>query len=140
VAAVGAEVGIEEQHAEVRPAAKAARVEALQSEGAVVAMVGDGINDAPALAQADVALTRGDPGDVTTAILLSRQAMRVIKQNLFWAFFYNCVGVPLAAAGVIPPAFAAAAMALSSIGVVANSLRLRGFSAESSRTPMGPPS
>jgi Cu+-exporting ATPase len=149
--AVAREVGIGEVVAEVLPAGKVEAVKRLQREGRVVAMVGDGINDAPALAQADVGiamgtgtdiageagdvvLMRGDPESVADAIRLARRTMRTMKQNLFWAFIYNVVGIPVAAGALYPvfgfllsPVLASAAMAMSSVSVVGNSLRLRRF-------------
>jgi len=149
--AMSERAGIDEVIADVSPEGKVAAIAQLQRNDRVVAMIGDGVNDAPALARADVgiamgtgsdvaieaadvALMRHDIGGVADAIVLSRRTMRIMKQNLFWAFAYNVVGIPIAAGALYPltglllsPILASAAMALSSVSVVGNSLRLRGF-------------
>jgi Cu+-exporting ATPase len=149
--AIARQLGIDRVLAEVLPDAKSAEIARLQQQGEIVAMVGDGINDAPALAQADlgiamgqgtdvameaadITLVKGDLNGVVTSIALSRATIRNVKQNLFFAFIYNVLGIPLAAGVFYPltgwllsPIFASAAMALSSVSVVTNALRLRGF-------------
>jgi P-type E1-E2 ATPase len=137
-------VGIERVIAEVLPADKATEVERLQAEGHRVAFVGDGVNDAPALTVADlgmaigtgsdvaieagdVVLMSGDPAMAEVALGLAGGTFRAIRQNLFWAFLYNTAAIPLAALGLLDPMIAGAAMALSSVSVVSNSLRLRRY-------------
>jgi len=157
--AIAAQVGISDVFAEVRPEEKSSQIKAIQKSGKIVGMVGDGINDAPALAQADIGMAIGTGTDIAIetadvilsggslmgiakAISLSRDTMRTIRQNLFWAFFYNVILIPLAAGVLAPfetlpeflrhlhPIMAALAMSLSSITVVSNSLRLYKHRAE----------
>ncbi len=139
---IGRQVGIDTARGAVKPADKSAEVAALQEQGYRVGMIGDGINDAPALAAADVGiamgsgtdvametagvtLMRANPALVPAAISISRATWRKIRQNLFWAFIYNVVGIPVAVAGYLSPSIAGAAMAFSSVSVVTNSLLLR---------------
>jgi Cu+-exporting ATPase len=139
---IGKRTGVVETRGALRPEDKIELVEAAKKEGHVVGMVGDGINDAPALAAADVGfamgsgtdvametaqitLVKGDIAKVATAIILSKRTMRAIRQNLFWAFGYNTLAIPIAALGWLHPMIAAGAMAFSSVSVVLNSLRLK---------------
>jgi Cu+-exporting ATPase len=144
--AIAQEVGIEKIIPEVLPSEKAAEIRKLQAQGENVAMIGDGINDAPALSQAnlgiaigtgtdvaiessDITLMSGDLRGVSSAIALSKATMRNVRQNLFWAFIYNIILIPIAAVGILSPIFAGAAMAISSVSVVTNALRLKRFKA-----------
>jgi Cu+-exporting ATPase len=146
-AAVAHEAGVDHFEAGVLPERKAAEVQRLRSEGVLVGMAGDGINDAPALAAADVSfamgagtgvametaditLMRNDLNGVVDAIALSQATLRKIRQNLFWAFVYNVLGIPAAALGLLNPVVAGAAMAMSSVSVVSNSLLLRKWKPE----------
>ena len=139
---IAKQLGVDNVIANVLPGEKAGVIKGLQAAGKVVAMVGDGINDAPALAQADIGIAIGsgsdvaketggiilvkdDVRDVVAGIKLSKATMRKIKQNIFWAFIYNTIGIPIAALGFLNPIIAAAAMALSSLSVVANSATLK---------------
>jgi len=139
---IAGELGIQEIHAEVKPEGKSDIIAALKAKGALVGMVGDGVNDAPALAMADlgiamgsgtdvaleaagIALIRPDPRLAAAAVALARRALFTIRSGLFWAFAYNVVGIPLAALGYLSPVFAGAAMALSSVSVVMNALTLK---------------
>ncbi|MBR4308553.1 MAG: cadmium-translocating P-type ATPase [Oscillospiraceae bacterium] len=142
--AIAQKLGIQDVRAQVLPEHKEGEIATLQQQGHKVAMVGDGINDAPSLVRADVGiaigagtdiaiesadivLMRSDPGDVATAVELSKATIRNIKINLFWAFFYNALGIPIAALGLLNPMIGAAAMSFSSVCVVSNALRLRSF-------------
>jgi Cu+-exporting ATPase len=147
VGALARELGVDEVVAEATPAGKVEIIDRLREDGRVVAFVGDGVNDAPALTASDVGmavaagtdvavesaavvLMRSDPRAVVTALALSRRAFRIIRQNLGWAFAYNLVAIPLAALGVLSPAACGVSMAVSSVGVMANSLRLARYTPE----------
>jgi Cu+-exporting ATPase len=152
--AIASELGIGQVIAEVLPADKADVIRTMQQEGQVVAMVGDGVNDAPALATADIGIAIGsgsdvaketggiilikdDVRDVVTSIRISRATMRKIKQNLFWALVYNTLAIPVAAVGLLNPIIAAAAMALSSLSVIVNSALLKRARVEPGRAAAG---